>query len=326
MKDQYIENLEGGTEINSDFAVTSQSFPMKYKNKSGMWFSLEVSDKTGRISVKYWGGPDEDVVKILFNSFTVGDIITIKGKAQFDNYENALVISIDVKSGNSLQKSNTFDVADFLPITKKNIDDMVSQLKKNIEEVQDSNVKRLIKSFFDDSSFMEKYSKIPAAASYHHSYVGGLIEHVLNMIELSKVVAKQYEENLDVNLMIAGCIFHDIGKIEELEMKSSITYSVTGNLLGHISIGAHMVQTKINSLEEFPEILKNKIIHLILSHHGSLEFGSPVEPMFPEAIALNRIDECDSKVKRAIQLKHESGSKGDDEFVYIRNFGKMYLK
>ena len=326
MKTQYIEDLEEGTEINSDFAVTSQTFPAKYRNKSGMWFSLEVSDKTGRIPVKYWGGPDEDAVKTLFETFTEGDIITITGKAQFDSYQNALVISIDVGNGNGLQKSNTFDVTDFLPVTNKNINDMVSQMKEIIEEIRDSNVKRLAKSFFDDSSFMEKYSKIPAASTYHHSYVGGLIEHVLNMIELSKVVAKQYEENLDLDLMIAGCIFHDIGKIEELEMKSSITYSVTGNLLGHISIGAQMVQTKIDSLEEFPEILKNKIIHLILSHHGSLEFGSPVEPMFPEAIALNRIDECDSKVKRAIQLKQESVSNGNDEFVYIRNFGKLYLK
>lgn len=326
MKAQYIENLKTGTEVNSDFAVTSQTFPTKYRNKDGMWFSLEVSDKTGKISVKYWGGPDEEAVKVLFDSFSVGDIISITGKAQFDSYENAIVISIDARGENSIQKSTTFDVADFLPITKKNIDNMILQLKETIEGIQDSDIKRLTKSFFDDSSFMETYSKMPAASAYHHSYVGGLIEHVLNMIELSKVTASQYEGDLDVDLMIAGCIFHDIGKVQELEMKSSITYSTKGNLLGHISIGAQMVQSKIDSLEGFPEILKNKIIHMILSHHGSLEFGSPVEPIFPEAIALNRIDECDSKVKRAIQLKQEQSSNGNDEFVYIRNFGKMYLK
>ena len=326
MKSQYIENIELGIEINSDFAVIEQSFPTKYKNKEGMWFFLKVSDKTGKISVKYWGGPDEEKVKTLFDSFTIGDIISITGKAQFDNYENALVISIDGKAENTIQKNNTFDVADFLPITKKNIEEMVTRLKTIIDEIHDSNIKKLIKSFFNDSSFMEKFSKMAAASNYHHNYVGGLIEHVLNMIELSKVTSSQYEGDLDLDLMIAGCIFHDIGKIEELEMKSVITYSITGNLLGHISIGAQMVQKKIDALDEFPEILKNKIVHLILSHHGSLEFGSPVEPMFPEAIALNRIDECDSKIKRAIQLKEESVSKEDDEFTFIRNFGKMYLK
>lgn len=326
MKSQYVENLESGNTVESVFAVTSKSVPMKYKQKSGMWFSLEVSDKTGKISVKYWGGPDESSVQTVFDSFAVGDIISITGLAQHDNYANALVISIDAKNGHALQKSDFFDADDFIPVTDKNMEDMVLQLQETIEEIQNPDIKNLVKSFFDDPVFVEKYSKAPAAMTRHHNYVGGLLEHVLNMIQLAKTISSQYNGKLDLDLLVAGCIFHDIGKIVELEVKSAITYSVAGDLLGHISIGAKMVQDKIDSFDTFPEVLKNKIIHLILSHHGSLEFGSPVEPMFPEAVALNRIDECDSKIQYALQLKQEAISVTGEDIVRLRSFGKMYLK
>ncbi len=326
MKNQYIEDLQDNTEINSTFAVTSKSSPGNYKNKTGLWFSIEITDKTGKMDIKYWGGLDEEKTEKIHNSFEVGDIISITGKCRFDNYSNSLTISIDEKNGQTIQKSDTFDLVDFLPTTNKDIDKMVLNLKNIIEEIENTDMKILMKSFFDDAIFLEKYSKTPAASIYHHNYVGGLIEHVLNMIELAKVISTQYPNELDLDLLIVGCILHDIGKMKELEMKASITYSVTGSLLGHITIGSHMVQNKIESIENFPENLKNKILHLILSHHGSLEFGSPVEPMIPEAIVLNRIDECDSKTKRVLQLKQEHMSKSKDEIIRIRNFGKMYLK
>lgn len=286
MKSQFIQDFVDNNQVDSTFAIVTKSSTNSYNAKPGLWFSLLVADKTGEIPVKYWGGSDEDVITELHNSFIIGDVVSITGAVKYDTYDKCLVISIDARSGQTVTKQDSFDKTDFLPVTKKNIDDMVSILKTTLDELQNADIKRLLKSFFDDASFMEKYSTSPAASKYHHSYVGGLIEHVLNMVELSKIVAKQYDGNLDVDLMIAGCILHDIGKLEELEAETSIQYTTIGSLFGHISIGAQMVQSKIDSLEEFPVILKNKILHLVLSHHGTLEFGSPVEPKFPEAICI----------------------------------------
>ena len=325
MRTQSIKDLEEGITIVLDSAVIEKTSLTTYKKKDGVWFSLLVSDKTGQIPITYWGDTDEGVTKRLYSSFAIGDIISITGTVKYDNYKKELVIFINAENGQTIRKSDSFDPIDFLPITEKNIDEMVSKLQAVINEIQDSDIQRLLKSFFDDSTFMEKYSKSPAASTHHHSYVGGLLEHVLNMIELSKIIVKQYEGSLDADLMIAGCILHDIGKIEELEAKAAIVYTTIGNLLGHITIGTQMVQTKIDSLEGFNEITKNKILHLILSHHGTKEFGSPVEPMFPEAIALNRIDECDSKIKRVLQFK-EKLKNSKDEFAYDNKFGRLYLK
>lgn len=325
MRTRFIKDLQKGDAVTLDFGVLDKSTPTKYKNKPGTWFSMSVSDKTGEISVKYWGGPDEETTNEVHNSFVIGDIISIRGMVQYDNYAKGLVISVDAKSGQTIQKSDSFDLTDFLPVTEKDIDEMKSKLCTIISEIQNSDIQRLLKSFFDDPIFMERYSKSPAASTYHHSYVGGLIEHVLNMIELAKIVSKQYEDGLDLDLIIAGCILHDIGKIEELEAKTVIKYTTTGELLGHITIGAQMVQTKIDSFEGFNELTKNKILHMILSHHGTKEFGSPVEPRFPEAVALNKIDECDSQIKKVLQHKEKS-SNSEEEFVYVNKFGRLYLK
>lgn len=321
MKNQFIKDLTDGNSINDYFAVKSRTAPSPYKNKSGLWFSLTVSDKTGDIPVKFWGGATEQTVKDLYASFDLNDVVQIKGLVQHDSYANALTISINEDTG-ELKKIDTFDIKDFLPTTDKDIPTMISQLKEIIESIQDTDIKQLLKSFFDVPEFMKKYSETPAAKSNHHNYVGGLLEHVLGLIKISGTLTSVYPE-LNSELMIAGCILHDIGKIEEYETKTAITFTTEGSLLGHITIGSKMVEEKINSISNFSEITRKKIIHMILSHHGTKEFGSPVLPQFPEAIALHKIDDCDAKVKFSLQLKQMHNS--DDELVWTK-MGYMYLK
>ena len=328
VKTQFIKDFEHGTEIDTYFAVISKSAPRTYRNKPGVWFTITISDKTGVLPVKFWGGTDEEPTRELFASFKVQEVITVKGTVLFDDYSNGLAVSINEGEGH-VKKEAEYDSSDFVPRTEKDIEQMKSHLKNIIEEIQDPHIKKLLKSFFDDEEFMQKYAYSPAAMKNHHSYIGGLIEHVLSMIEMSKTVAKIYEPDLNLDLMIAGCILHDLGKIIEYEVGIGISFSAKGSLLGHISIGAKIVQDKIAEIEReegiaFPEITKDKIIHLILSHHGEKEKGSPVTPSIPEAIALHKIDDCDAQVKMMMQLKKSANS--DDEMIRTREFGDIYLK
>ena len=160
----------------------------------------------------------------------------------------------------------------------------------------------------------------------HADLVGGLLEHVLSMIAISKTIAEQYEPDLDLDLMIAGCMLHDVGKIFEYEAKAAIKFTVTGSLLGHIPIGAKMVGDEIDRLEDFSPVLKNKILHMILSHHGTKEAGSPVVPLFPEAVALHKIDDCDAQTKNAIQVKKELLETTSEDIAKRWPFEAMYLK
>ena len=327
MKTQFIKDLKEGIIIDDHFAVSLKIPPTKYKSKDGLWFSMNISDITGTFPVKFWGGVNGETVKELYESFKINDIVSIKGgQVKLNTYSGKLEIYINEGEG-QITKEQNYDLADFVLKTEKNIDELVSQFKAEIDGIGDVDIKQLLKSFFDDDAFMKKYSETPAAKIHHHNYVGGLIEHVLNMISLSKIIARQYEPDLNLDLLIAGCMLHDIGKMVEYESKVVIDYTVTGSLLGHIPIGAKMVEDKIDELNDFPPILKNKILHLILSHHGTQEMGSPVIPHFPEATALHKIDDCDSQIKNALQVKKQLLETTNEEIVWTtKEFGFMYLK
>lgn len=327
MKVQYVKDLKSGTVIDDYFAVCSKSPPRKYNNKSGLWFSFDISDKTGTIPIKFWGGVDDQSTLDIFSSFKVNDVVRIKGgNIKMDNFSSKLEIHLNSDSA-EISRISEFDYSEFVPTIDKDISELVSKFKSEIEAIQNNHIKQLLKLFFDDEEFMKKYANSPAAKSHHHNYVGGLIQHVLSMINLSKTLAKEYEPELDIELMIAGCILHDIGKIVEYEVKAVIDYTVIGSLLGHIPIGVKMVEDKIDKVDGFPIELKNKILHLVLSHHGSQEAGSPVIPHFPEAVALHKIDDCDAQVKNSIQVKKKLQETTDEEIVKTsKDFGFMYLK
>jgi 3'-5' exoribonuclease len=154
----------------------------------------------------------------------------------------------------------------------------------------------LLLTIMEDPSIAEKYKRAPAAMSYHHAFLGGLLEHVLSLVQLGDQVCDHYEF-LRRDLLLAGLVLHDVGKIEELSFSRGFRYSTRGQLLGHISIGLEMVQEKMRQIPGFPEELKGQIEHIILSHHGKLEFGSPKEPVFPEALLVHFLDEIDSKLE-----------------------------
>ena len=217
-----------------------------------------------------------------------------------------------------------YDIGDLLRATTKNIEEMKTRLRLVIEEIGDIHMKRLLKDLFNDPVFFGQYAQAPAAMSRHHNYAGGLLEHVLSLVDLAKSVTRIHPK-LDPDLLVTGCILHDIGKLAEYKLGTTINYTNEGNLLGHISMGHRMVADRIEGLDRFPEVLAQKILHMILSHHGRLEWGSPVKPKFPGAIALHHIDHIDSTIKYILQ-NIENSDPENEWSSRIGDYGKLFMR
>jgi 3'-5' exoribonuclease len=311
-----VKDLKKDNSVDSYFAIKHKQMPRPYKN--GYFFTITASDVSGDIQVKFWGGLEAET-NVIFSSLTTHDVVQIIGKV--DEYQGEPQISINPPTG-IIKKIELFDLKDLVPHTKYDITQMVEELKKITCEVKNQDIKRLIEDFLNDPEFMAKFTKAPAGKSYHHSFVGGLLEHILNLIRVCYTVSDRYPE-LDRDLLIAGCILHDIGKTIEFEIKTTIDFSDEGKLLGHLSIGYHMVANRIERIGNFPEELRKKILHLILSHHGKLENGSPVEPKFPEALAFSMIDDSDAKTNHMVKISENANT----EETWIRSGrDEVYLK
>jgi 3'-5' exoribonuclease len=214
-------------------------------------------------------------------------------------YKQSLQISI---SDESIGKTTQYSIEDLLARSKKDTAEMLDELKNHLTEIKNPYISALVDSFVDDEEFMERFSHCPAAISRHQNYLGGLLEHTLNLIHICKTLLKVHPE-LDKDLLIAGCFLHDIGKIREYEISTAITTSKEGQMIGHISIGQQMVEEKISKIAGFPEDLRLKLSHIILSHHGKMEWGSPKEPQFPEALAVHLADQMDAQLDYNIRLR-----------------------
>ncbi|MCD6146794.1 MAG: HD domain-containing protein [Thermoplasmata archaeon] len=320
MKKQFIDEIAEGDAVNSMFAVKFKKPPRKYKNKSkeGEWFELRLTDKTGEITAKYWG---DDVIYTnkLYKSVDKGDVIFLRGRAVA--YGDGIEIVIE-KEGVRKCSPDEYDATDFVEVCSKDINEMMSQLMGIIESTEEP-YKSLLLSFFKDEDFAEKFRRAPAAMHRHHSYIGGLLEHTLNVARICQRVYELHNE-LDYSLLVTGAILHDIGKIREFDVGTSIEMSEEGMLIGHITIGVQMLMERIKTIENFPERIKWKLAHIILSHHGKNEYGSPKIPQFPEAHVVYFADDMDAKVDYTINLKERAET--EDLWIWKRDVGHIYLK
>jgi len=316
VKNQFVKDLKVGVEVNDQFVVCGIKPPAPYRNKAGLWIPMVVSDSTGVFEAKFWGDDaDSEDTNTLYSSLKIGDVVEIKAKVeQSSGYPPA----ISIKPGNITKKNvGEYDPSDFVAKTEKNVDEMIAELKSIVATIDNSDIKRLVDAFVEDGDFMKKFSFAPAAKKLHHAKIGGLLEHVTSLLAISLKVAEKHPE-LDKDYLIAGCIFHDIGKVIEYKITTLIDVTKEGRMLGHIPIGQKMVNDKIDELGDIPEEIRLKIIHIILSHHGELENGSPVKPCFPEAFAFSKIDDVDAQIQRVIDVKNSSTH--DEEWVWIEDF------
>jgi 3'-5' exoribonuclease len=190
---------------------------------------------------------------------------------------------------------------------------MYAALLERLRRVAEGPVRALLLALCEDPSIAEKYKLAPAAMSYHHAYLGGLLEHVLSLIELGDTVCDHYP-SLRRDLVLAGIVLHDVGKIEELSFRRGFRYTTRGQLLGHISIGLEIVNEKMRAIPDFPAGLRDQIEHIILSHHGELEFGSPKQPAFPEAFVVHALDNLDSKLE-SMRAQYETDKNREGDFT-----------
>jgi 3'-5' exoribonuclease len=253
----------------------------------------------------------------LSSLFNEGDILEVEGHAS--SYRNQLQLTLS-----NLRVTDDKDPTLFLESTPRNVKEMMESLRKIIKKIKDTHLKSLCERFISDQNFTKLFKKAPAAKNFHHNYIGGLLEHTLAVCEMSLRIAEHYQE-LDRDLMITGAFLHDIGKIREFKYETQIDYSDEGRLLGHLIQGIEMVDEKLAGVKNFPNEKALLLKHLILSHHGQYEFGSPKRPKFLEAFALHLVDDLDAKINglgRFIEKDRNEGVWTD----FNRMFERYILK
>ena len=302
-KTQFITDLKNGSSVDDLFAVCDKQPPRQYTSsgKTILHFDVTVSDRTGYVAVKFWGREDTDATKRVFDSFSKGDVVEIKGRV--GEYKGRPQISITQNEG-TIQRWDGFDPIDFVHALENNeIERLYSRLKNEITDVKDQQLQRLLKDMFDDQTFAQEYKMCPSAMTNHHNYVGGNLQHTIHVIELCKLMCAHYSE-IRKDLLICGAVLHDVGKIKEYESGLAISQTRIGGYIGHPVLGDRLVRKtieKISAKTNFPKDLEDELSHMILSHHGRIDWGSPVEPKTVEAWVLHYADLLDSHVKNFMQ-------------------------
>jgi len=312
-KEIYLKDIKQGDKIASTFLAAEKN--MAFSLKGAPYLNVRLKDKTGELDGKVWDNAIE-----FDRQFKKGDIIYIEGKAA--SYKNSIQISIV-----NIKKTTGEDVepTDYLPAAKGDVAAMFNEVLAYVEKIQTKPLQALLQAFFNDQKIAELFQRAPAAKGFHHIYLGGLLEHTLSVVRLLDKVADHYQ-NLDRDLLLAGGILHDIGKIYEFNYDSLIEYSDEGRLIGHIVMGVEMINKKIEAIPDFPAPLALKMRHIILSHHGEFEFGSPKRPKTMEALVVHYIDDLDAKLNAFQSFVADSNNADPDWTAYNRFFERFLYK
>jgi 3'-5' exoribonuclease len=247
---------------------------------------LLLADRTGEVDAKMW-----DNVAEVIEDFDRDDFVRVKGLVQIFHNRPQMTIHKVRRMDDS-----EIDFGDYFPSSRRDQEEMWTELRGIVAGMTNVHLKGLLEAMLDDEEIARRYRRAPAAKHIHHAFLGGLIEHVLSVCAMARQAARHYA-SIDCDLLLTGAILHDIGKIYELNYERGFSYSNEGQLLGHIQIGVRMVGDKLRGLPGFPPALRSLVEHMILSHHGRLEFGSPKVPAFPEALLLHYLDDMDSKME-----------------------------
>jgi 3'-5' exoribonuclease len=307
----WISDIREDDQVRGQYLVKVKR--MGTTKKGDSFLSLTLADRTGDLEAKVWERAEE--ASRIFNE---GDVLDIEGYASAYRGQLQLILS-EFKPVDRIEEPDLF-----LEVTKQDVPEMMAGLREILRGIKHPQIKALIDRFLADRKFISLFKKAPAAKSFHHSYIGGLLEHTLSVCRMAQNVAGQYPD-LDRDLLLAGAFLHDIGKVKELRFGGLIDYTDEGRLIGHLSLGVSMVEEKVSLLANFPHEIVLRLKHLILSHHGDYAFGSPKRPKFLEAFALNLIDDLDAKMnglKRFMDRDRQEGNWTG----FNRLFDRYFLK
>ena len=313
MEKQYVADIKDRDSVNAVFLVKEKIMAMAKNGKPYM--NLRFMDKSGEVDAKIWDNTDE-----LDRLFDKNDFVRVRGKASV--YLNKMqVVVAEIRR----IPEEEVDLADFLPESPRSATKMREELRVVVDSLSNQYLKALMTQFLSDDDFMNLYCKAPAAKGMHHVYLGGLLEHSLSLVKLVRAISPLYE-GINADLLITGALLHDVGKIHEMSYDRSFDYTDAGKLLGHITMGVELVSEKIRMVEDFPKELELLLKHMLLSHHGQYEFGSPKRPKTVEATILNYLDDLDSKIN-GIRLHIDKEAASSSRWTaYHRLYDRYFFK
>lgn len=297
---KFIESLKEGMHVSEVYLCRSKQIAVSKTGKE--YASLSLQDKTGSIDAKIWDLYSPGISDVEAMSFVVvdGDVTLFNNTLQL---KVARIREADEKE---------YTPSDYIPVSKKDIDIMLDEVKNVINSIKNPYLNRLLNVIFiEDIKFQNEFKSSSAAKTVHHGFMGGLLEHTLGVVKLCEYFCNNYS-SLNRDLLLTAALCHDIGKTRELSAFPANDYTDEGQLVGHIVIGVEIVKTQMDRIQDFPQKLSNELIHCILAHHGELEYGSPKKPALIEALALNLADNADAKLETFIELlaQGQEGSTG----------------
>ncbi|MFP5518500.1 MAG: CRISPR-associated endonuclease Cas3'' [Bdellovibrionia bacterium] len=310
---QWVNEFIDKLAVDSWYLVKDKHLGLGKNGKA--FLAIIVGDKTGNIDARIWDRVDE-----VSSQFEIGDVVQIKGAIQVYQNRKQLVV-------HRLERiqPEVFPAEDLLPASKVNAQDLFVELHNIIKSVENEHIRQLLLGTIEDPEIKPLILKAPAAKSIHHAWEGGLLEHVVSILKVMNFIASHYQ-SLNRDLLIFGAIYHDIGKIWELSFDKNIGYTDRGRLIGHLYMGAELVEKKAAKILGFPEELKDILKHIVLSHHGKLEYGSPKRPKFLEALVVAMIDDLDSKISTVQTiLENERVNSVDKWSRYVDLFDRYFL-
>jgi 3'-5' exoribonuclease len=312
-KEVYLKDVKQGEKVSSSFLVAEKN--MAYSQKGAPYLNLKLKDKTGELDGKVWDNA------VQFDQvFKKGDIIAIEGRAA--SYKNAIQISII-----GIKKCNWEEIepTDYLPGITGDVQALYNELLIYVDKVESKPLQNLLNAFFRDEKTAKLFQRAPAAKGFHHVNLGGLLEHTLSVVKLLDKTAEHYP-GLNYDLLIAGGLMHDIGKIYEFSYDRLVEYSDEGRLVGHIVMGVEMINEKISAMPDFPQQTALMLRHIILSHHGEFEFGSPKRPKTLEALVVHYIDDLDAKLNAYETFMADStNANPDSDWTAYNRFLERFL-
>jgi 3'-5' exoribonuclease len=303
MNRRFVNDLNDGDSLDEVYLVTDKQ--LRANRNGNLYIQVELRDRTGCISARLWNAGED-----LFRSFENGDFVLARGKVQL--FQGSLQV---ILSHIEREQAEKVDLGDFLPHTEADIGQLLDKLRGFLIRLNNPHLRGLAECFFMDDEFFRAFARVPAGVRNHHAYIGGMLEHVVTLLDAADRLLPLYP-TLDRDAVLMGIFLHDIGKVRELSFTKTFAYTDEGQLLGHLVIGVEMLTEKAAKVpdltgEPFPAELLLRLKHMIVSHHGSYEFGSPKLPMTPEAIFVSCLDNLDAKVHsftRDIQEDRNQGS------------------
>ncbi len=315
---RFINEIDEREQIDQVFLVADKQ--LRANRNGNLYLQLRLTDKSGALTGMLWNADDR-----MFNSVASGNYLRVQGTTQLYNGQLQMIVTrIEPADPRSV------DEADFAAVSSEEIERHARRLAELLRGVQNPHLRNLAEVLLTDEEFMGKFTTAPAGIKNHHAYKGGLVAHVVSLMEVCRVVAPLYPE-LDGDLLLLGAFLHDASKVDELVYEREMGYSDEGQLIGHIVMAVGLVETKAAeaeklSGEKFPRELLLRLKHLIVSHHGEYEFGSPKLPMTLEAVALHVLDNLDAKMYSIGQIMKEDGGSDSSWTSYNQSLGRKFFK